>query len=403
MKFHNRHIRTHFFLWTVLLLLFSSCTLKLERLDQPLVTMQPPATLPVITNTPTPPPTLESTPTSTPQATVDLLEECIPVEEEMPDDLNLSGIWVRNRGKPYLETMDGSTAYGLPLQGGGIFSTSHRDMAVSPDSRHLAYIDSYLDDTGKRTNHRILRIISSSGRSLPMDYWIIDWQWLIGWTDNQHIAMLTGNKELLVLEPFIGKWEKLQQPSWLDNLDYYYYGYQGPLYSPNLNAVLFESGPVFELRNTQNGRIIYKKDGYLNPWETDWSADGSALAIGRGNFLHLITGDQQAIELEADEFGIDRFDDPELSPDGRKLAFSSQWSGKWFLFDIERGEIRKLCSEQFDYWEPAVWSPDGRFVVQEADKSYLDQVDLLIDTQQLRAYELTSGQYQHRLVWMAEP
>ncbi len=403
MKFHNRHIRTHLVLWTILISLVSSCTLKLERLDRPLVTMPPPATLPVITDTATPPPTIEIIPTSTPQATVDLLEECIPVEEKMPDDLNLSGIWVRNRGRPYLETMDGRMAYGVPLRGGGIFSTSQSDMAVSPDGRYLAYIDSYLDDTGKRTDRRILRIISSSGHSLPMDYWIIDWQWLIGWMDNQHIAILTGNRELLLLEPFTGKWEKLQQPPWLGNIDYYYYGYQGPFYSPGLEAVLIQSGPVFELRDVQSGKTIHRGDGYLNPWDLDWSANGSTLAIGLGKSLNVITGDQQVIELDASKFDIDSVNYPRLSPDGQKLVFTSYWSGKLFLFDIKQFEIRKLCSDEFNYWENAVWSPDGRFVVQEADPLYSDQLDLLIDTQQLHAYKLPSGQYQHRLVWLAEP
>ena len=405
MKFHNRHGR-YLLGWMIPLLLVSSCTFKIERLDQPLATVLPPATSPAITNTSAPPPTMESVSTPTARADVDLAleQECIPVEENMPDDLNLSGIWVRNRGRPYLEPMDGSTAYGVPIKGGGIFSTSPGDMAISPDGQHLAYIDAYVDDTGKNTKSRVLRVINSSGRSLPMGYWIIDWQWLIGWLDNQHLAVFTGNKEILVLEPVTGKWERLPKPSWLDRLDYDYYGNDGPFYSPNLDRMVVKSdASVFELKDFQTGQTIYKGNGNPNGWDLDWSADGSTLAIGLGKLLNVITGDQQVIELDAGKFGIDKFDDPKLSPDGQKLVFTSHGSGKWFLFDIEQVKIRKLCSDEFDYWENAVWSPDGRFVVQEVDKSYSDQLDLLIDTQQLRAYKLTSGQYQHRLVWLAEP
>ncbi len=405
MKFHNRHGRTYLFVWMISILLVSSCSLKIERLDQPIATIPPPATLPVITDTPTSPPTVESISTPTTQATADLsLEECIPLEESMPADLNLSGIWVRNSGTPYLEPMDGHTAYGVPLRGGGIFSTSRGDMAISPDGRYLAYIDSYLDDTGKRTKSRILRIINSSGHSLSMDYWTIDWQWLIGWIDNQHIAIFTGHKEILVLEPFTGRWERLQKPSWLESIDYDYYGNDGPFYSPSLDRILIKPDySNFELRDFQTGQTIYKGNGYLDGWNLDWSADGSTLAIGSEKFLQVITKNQQRIELDASKFGINSVNYPKLSPDGQKLVFTSDWSGKLFLFDIKQLEITKLCTDEFNFLTEAVWSPDGRFVVQETYKSSFDQFDLLIDTQQLRAYKLTSGQYQHRLVWLAEP
>ncbi|HMB25224.1 MAG TPA: hypothetical protein VKP08_20415 [Anaerolineales bacterium] len=405
MKFHNRQ-RRYLLGWTISLLLVSSCSFKVERLDQPLATLLPSATLPASTNTPTPMPTVESTSTPTAQANTEVAfeQECIPVEERMPDDLILSGIWIRNRGKPYLEPMEGGTAYGVPLKGGGIFSTSQGDTALSPDGRYLAYIDTYMDDIGKSTRSRVLRIMNSSGRPLPMSYWIINWQWLIGWLDNQHLAIFTGNKEILVLEPFTGKWERLKKPAWLDRIEYDYSGNDGPFYSPTLNRILVKPDySTFELKDFQTGQTIYKGAGDPKGWELDWSADGSTLAVSLGNLLNVVTGDRQDIELDASEFGIDRFDNPKLSSDGRKLAFTSHWSGKWFLFDIEQLQIRKLCSDEFDYWENAVWSPDGRFVVQEVDSSNSGQLDLLIDTQQLRAYKLPSGQYQHRLVWLAEP
>ncbi|HSB01879.1 MAG TPA: hypothetical protein VLE49_14610 [Anaerolineales bacterium] len=406
MKSRNRHIRTHLLLWIISIALVSSCSLKVERLDQPAATIVPSATLPVVTATATPLPITEILPTPTAQQTTELsvTQECIPIEEEMPDDLILSGVWVRNRGKPYLEPMDGSTAYGVPLKGGGTFSASQVDMAISPDGRSLAYIDSFLDDTGIHTQSRILRIINSSGRSLPMDYWIISWQWLIGWLDNQHIAIFTGNKEILILEPFTGKWERLPKPSWLNRIGYSVN--DGPFYSPSVDRILVKPDySMFELRDFQTGQIIYKVKGdeYLTGLNLDWSADGYTLAINLGNLLNIITKDQRVIELDASKLGIDRFDNPKLSPGGQKLVFTSHWSGKWFLFDMEQSEIRKLCSDKFDYWENAVWSPDGRFVVQEVDRSGSDPFDLLIDTQQMRAYKLVSGRYQHRLAWLAEP
>jgi hypothetical protein len=299
--------------------------------------------------------------------------------------------------------MDGQTAYGVPLRGGGIFSTSKGDIAISPDRRYLAYIDSYLDDTGKNTRSRILRIVNSSGHVLPMNYWVINWQWLIGWTDNQHIAIFTGNKEILILEPFTGRWEKLRAPAWLRRLTYDYYGNDGPFYSPSLDSMLIRPDYLsLEWKDFQTGQTIYKGGEYLDDWDFDWSTDGSTLAVSSGNLLNIIRRNQEPMELDADKFGIDTIIHPKLSPDGQKLVFTSPWSDKWFLFDIELGKMRKLCSSEFNYWESAVWSPDGHFVVQEADSSNSGQLDLLIDTQQLRAYKLVSGQHQHRLVWLAE-
>jgi hypothetical protein len=404
MNFPNRHITT-IFLCTISISLVASCSFKVERLDQPLVTIPPPATLPVSTEAPAPSPTRRSISTATASPAVGELreQECIPVEEEMPDNVNLSGIWVRNRGRPYLEPVQGGTAYGIPLKGGGAFSTSPDDMAVSPDGKHLAYIDSYLDEDRNSTQSRILRVINSSGRSLSMDYWITNWQWLIGWMDNQHLAIFTGNKEFLVLEPFTGKWEKLPKPSWLDDREYDYSGYQGPFYSPSLKHVLAKPDySSFELKDFRTGETLYTGNERPMRWGIDWSADSSVLAVGWGQSLKVIRENQEIIALDTTRLGFDQVDFPKLSPDGKKLTFTSMFSGKLFVLDIERSEVRKLCTDEFNFWMPSVWSPDSRFVVQEAEKSYADQFDILIDIQQMHAYKLVSGRYQHRLVWLAE-
>jgi hypothetical protein len=78
MKFHTRHISTHLFPWMIVILLVSSCTFKIERLDQPIATIPPPATLSVITDTPAPLPTMEVISTPTTQTTVGVsLGECL--------------------------------------------------------------------------------------------------------------------------------------------------------------------------------------------------------------------------------------------------------------------------------------------------------------------------------------
>jgi hypothetical protein len=186
------------------------------------------------------------------------------VEEKCPMISLLSGIWVRNSGSPIWKQWMAVRRKEFRSEEGE-YSTSRGDMAVSPDGRYLAYIDSYLDDTGNRTKSRILRIINSSGHALPMNYWIVDWQWLIGWTDNQHLAIFTGSKEILILDPFTGRWEKLPPPAWLGKIAYDYYGNDGPFYSPSLNRILVKpDDSVFELKDFQTGEVIYEGNGSLN-------------------------------------------------------------------------------------------------------------------------------------------
>jgi WD40 repeat protein len=278
-------------------------------------------------------------------------------------------------------------------------------MAISPNGKYLAYIDSYFE-AGPHTKSRILRIINSSGHSLSTDYWTLDWQWLIGWLDDQHLAVFTGNKEILVLEPFTGKWERFPKPSWLDRIEYDYYGNDGPFYSPDLHTMWVKPDDAsLELRDFQTGQTIYtdKGNGYLNVWDLDWSADGSTLAMGVEKSLHVIAGNQQVIEFDVSQLGINSVNYPKLSPNGQKLIFTSYGSGKLFLLDIPQLKIKRLCTDEFDFFTEAVWSPDGHFVVQETRQSEFDKFDLLIDIEQLRAYKLPSGQYQHRLVWLNEP
>jgi WD40 repeat protein len=403
MKIHSRHLQTQLFILVVLMLLVLGCVPRVEKPVQSVTTIVPSATSPVIQDTSTPSELVSNIVTPTTQQTDQLsLEECIPIEEKMPDDLILSGVWVRGAGKPYLENLEDHTRYEVPLKGGGMFTSYSGDFAVSPDGKYLAYIDSYFNSEF-RIEKRVLRIIKSSGHSLPMDYWPVDWQWLIGWIDNRHIAIFTGNKEILILEPFTGEWKKLQQPSWLDNPAYDYSGYEGPFYSPSLSSVLVKPDySIFELKDFRTGERLYMGNGSPIRWYLDWSADGSILAIG-GNVLNVIIDNKQLIEFKTSKLGIDIVESLKLSPDGQKLVFTSDWSGKLFLFDVKQLKIRKLCSDEFNYWRNPIWSPDSRFVVQEAHKPGFEQFDILIDTQQMHAYKLASRDYQHRLVWLANP
>ena len=325
-----------------------------------------------------------STPLTSPivqaESTVTITGKCIQIEEKIPDDLVLSGVWVRNEATPYLENLDEHVDYIVPLEGGGLLSTRNGDMAISPDRKYLAYIDKYYDPVNNSLNRRILRIIKSSGHSLPMDYWVEDWQWIIGWIDHQNIALFTGNKEIIILNPITGEWNKYQEPSWLDNINnneytYSYDSYYGPFYNPKLDRTIIKSDEKgFALRDLQSGEVIFRDTGYFSYSDFDWSDDSSILAIisGDGYILNILAYDQKIAEFDVRELSPDSATiwSIKLSPDGKKLIFTifdhEAYGFNLYIFDISNSRISSLCTNEFelDSYGPLIWSPDSRFIVQ---------------------------------------
>jgi hypothetical protein len=199
------------------------------------------------------------------------------------------------------------------------------------------------------------------------------------------------------LNPFTGKFREFQKPEWLD-YDESYWGL--PTYSPNLDwAIVYTDGEM-SLKDVQTGEVLWKtsRNGY-----SSWSANSSFLKVISGESITVVTNGKQAREFGISNLGIDSSYPTILSPNGQKLVFTSYFPEKFFIFDITQLKVRELCNDELEFWNEPFWSPDNRYVVQEVHNSYYDQFDLLIDTQQLRAYKLTSGQYQHRLVWLAKP
>jgi hypothetical protein len=338
---------------------------------------------------------------------------CIPIENEIPADLSFSGSWIRNERTPYLEYLNEGSTYTVPLEGKGLFSTDKGDFAISPDGKYLAYIDIYMNATRHGADKRILRVIKSSGHVLPMDYWTIDWQWIIGWIDNQNLALATGKKEAIILNPFTGEWKKFENPKWLSpdindsyfpDLDTYVYV---PRYNyvPTLNWLLLETDrQTLEVRDVQSGELIWDmKHGYV---EHVWSGDGSTLALVTTESITLITKDRHVSQFHIPDLDVDHFYNVGISPDGRKLISSSSYPDMVFIFNFGDRKISRVCNEGYGIdWYSSLpsWSPDSWFIIQRIYDSSYEHFDLLVDMQQMRAYKLVSGEFQHRLVWLAPP
>lgn len=397
MRFINICRNMNFLSVLILALLVAGCSGAISPSATATI-IAPLATSPQSTDSATPFPTA----TLQVRPTITVEQECIPIEEQVPDDLVLSGVWVRNEITPYIENLDEHVDYIVPFEGGGLLD----EMAVSPDGKYLAYIDYYyksVTEYRKVVEKRILRVIKSSGHSLPMDYWVEDWQYILGWVDNRNIALFTGNNEVIILNPFTGGWERFQQPQWLnsDNSNYW----KIPHYSPTLEWVL--ARPDYRslaLQSVQTGETVWQAD-YIDSFT--WSADGSVLAVASSKFIYMITRGKQLAQYHIGNIEADSIRTIRLSPDGRKFAFTNYdpavYEYELFIFDVTPLKVSRLCTDGFTVSNIPIWSPDSRYIVQEIYDSYYEQFDVLIDTQQMRAYKLISGCCQHRIVWLAKP
>jgi hypothetical protein len=397
-------MQNNFLFLTFLLAILSACTPQSIGTPVPAKGMANATSIPLSTVISTPKMILPTrTPEPQPTAVITLTEECLNLEEQIPENLELSGVWVINEGNPYFENLADHMVYGVPLKGGGLLSTREGEMAISPDGTHMAYIDNYYD-INDRLEKRVLRVIRSSGHSLDMSYWIQSWQWILGWTDDQNLAIASPKGKVVILNPITGNWREFQPPMAItsENLTYW----NIPMYNPTLEWILSRQGyEGLTVQNVQTGQTVWQaKDVGWAVWS--WSTTHPTLAVVSEKSIVIIKAGQQEEKFDTSKFGYEYLSDPKLSPDGQKLAFSSSksYSRQPTILDINQHKLSRLCTNEFQTWDDPTWSPDNRFVIQAIyQQSNYKSFDLLIDTQQMRAYLLKSGYAQHRIAWLAQP
>ncbi len=95
------------------------------------------------------------------------------------------------------------------------------------------------------------------------------------------------------------------------------------------------------------------------------------LAIEEGGYSHLFAYQPQTLPLT--RLTNHPWDDinPSLSPDGRKVAYSSRQNGYWnlYILDLSSGETTRLTDDPAFEGSPS-WSPDGEWLTYE---TYTDQ------------------------------
>lgn len=380
-------------------------TEMIESLATSIPTETPLIILPTSTPT-TPPTTIEPNPASSQELT----EECLQINQQTHDELGLSGVWVINPGAPKLNNLDDQMFYGVPLDGGGSLLANKWDLAISPSGQHMAYIDNYVSGVPFRAQKRVLRVIRSSGHSLNMSYWPEQWQWIIGWVDDQNLALYTSNKKIVILNPLTGTWRTFEQPEWLAESDNrYHYGYWNlPGYSPNLEWVIERTEDRVALRDIGTSEVAWEKEGdYWTDWV--WSHDSTTTAITYENKVFVLKNGKESTVFDLAKSGYSRVYDLELSFDGQKLAFNISSEGDYgerlAIWNIEQNKLFKLCDKNYSgrVGDGPIWSPDGRFVIQKVYGSQYRYFDVLIDTQTMQAYFSESDYFRGQIAWLAKP
>ena len=175
-----------------------------------------------------------------------------------------------------------------------------------------------------------------------------------------------------------------------------------PALSPDgRRFVYFSDAGLFSidmyLANAENGHTIKKlisstRDTHLESMQFinsagAWSADGSRFALGAvvtGHpALRIVKGDNGDLVKEIKFPALGEIFNPTWSPDGNRIAFSSQTGGltDLFVYDLTTGQLERLTEDKFADLEPA-WSPDG------------SQIAFVTDRFGTSLEQLTYGNYQ---------
>jgi WD40 repeat protein/DNA-binding SARP family transcriptional activator len=140
-------------------------------------------------------------------------------------------------------------------------------------------------------------------------------------------------------------------------------------FSPD-GSKLATTGDDGELKvwDPSTGRLLASLSGSGSTWGPSFSADGSLVAAGAwdGKGTHVRVLDLSSGRVVFDVLVPGAFD-AALSPDGKRLAVSTQLGGRSAVFDVETGEKAFRLSE--DESRAVSWSPDGRYVAATSDAS----------------------------------
>ena len=171
-----------------------------------------------------------------------------------------------------------------------------------------------------------------------------------------------------------------------------------------LDVILLSTKDSKVIRNLTSGfnkdsgyEYIASPGGFRNnavPWMS-WSPAGDRIAYFARTekvktliLQNVVNGRiDRRIELKT----VDMPESPDISPDGKKVAFAalSDGTGDIFVVDIESGELQNLTKDEIGDFSPA-WAPDGKSIVYLARVSQNDKL-FRLDVETGKRTQLTFG------------
>jgi len=450
----------------LLSILAASCgltTVKPSPDIRPLSTPTPSTTnaavsLPAETPTPTATSTPTSMPTPVPTATYipftytptpdPISIQCIDPVPAQFSELNLDGVLAVYQNPD--DTHPDS--YLLNLKTGSKFDILDRssrvlaDFIVSPDRKHLAYVDSS-PLVGYSPDDRYI-IMDAAGKIVVSQYADPNWYQIVDWQDNSHLLIMLEKRNpdggyietpatLIRWNPFTGEKERLE-PDFPDiyimPVDWGAYSFSPTIYDPGMRYVIypFANDGVFgiTLWDLTTKRAIVNLNWGRRPI---WAPDGqsfmsSPTELEKKDELYLveISGQKRQVTFFTRIFKEVEIGPYSWSPDGKQVAFwvrlspdivpapdadsGSRSLMRLAVLDLATNQVRLFCISGEGsgtashggvyYIKPGqpIWSADGsKLVISGAAMNtgaYLTVVDLIAN----KAWKL--GDNTWALGWM---
>jgi hypothetical protein len=362
----TNHWIFHFCIFVLFLPLFLACSSRNDK--KPLLNQNPTSEnlekaqvylTATITQKPTPTFTAKS---PTPTAQNWMKEQVCLAREANISNYSLDGkVILIGQQSTYVHDISTSSSIKFPRISGGYVGLYSEDFHLSPNGKWLAYIENYTNET-YQTQSRRLRLISGDLIPILPSGWDADWQWILGWIDDNWLAIWLPHQEagtITVLNPFTAKTQLLSTGFTFPESRYkaspwYIWGRPKLFFSPDLTKVIFpnaDKGVLWDVvaqKELWSGNIYQ----YAESDNAKWSQDGKYAVIivskSSGEKLYLYDAvKKQATHIPLAGYeGIGEFS---FSPDGQKIAIWVTpdflgWEPKELMvIDLERKTITDTC------------------------------------------------------------
>lgn len=368
--------------------------------------------------TPSPMPT----PTFTPLPVSNLFQNCLAIQQVLPEKHQFSRKIVLFSPSEYsISVYDLQTQEFTSVQGNFSFP-----LATSPDRMMFAYQD---------FKAKLLRVFSSDGKLIKELTWGEDWGRISKWIDNQRIALVTSVQEnerndkyprdIAIVNVFTNELTALSSdyPDIDRSSNNLSWGYSGTTaYDPSLTRVIYPGGQSqddygYTLYGIPENKKLAQLPAGNFGIEPQWSPDGSQFLVMGNDEFYLVNRNGDMIKLinmipahtskEGNPIYIfSRF--YSWSPNGKNVALWLETIQKetpetsrstLAILDTDTGEITDTCisagynPHDLFYFPSPIWSPDGNAVIVEANFDLEDNSRdvVLINLENYVAYKILNN------------